>query len=113
MFGNCIILIFFHILLIYGMVNVCVGIFADQKQVDLFLVSPVNMISRPKNGWHSILPLNFRGKAVTGFCIFPKVKSAGYSPENAPVYLNVYDLTNANGYVYWAGFGIFHSGVEG
>ncbi|KAI5577215.1 hypothetical protein POPTR_T126004v4 [Populus trichocarpa] len=70
------------------------------------------MISRPKNGWHSILPLNFRGKAVTGFCIFPKVKSAGYSPENAPVYLNVYDLTNANGYVYWAGFGIFHSGVE-
>ncbi|CAK7329736.1 unnamed protein product [Dovyalis caffra] len=70
------------------------------------------MISRPKNGWHSIIPLSFGGKAVTGFCIFPKVKSAGYSPGNTPVYLNVYDLTNANGYVYWAGFGIFHSGVE-
>ncbi|CAA0831578.1 PPPDE putative thiol peptidase family protein [Striga hermonthica] len=29
-----------------------------------------------------------------------------------PVYLNVYDLTPINGYVYWAGLGIFHSGVE-
>ncbi|GFZ10297.1 PPPDE putative thiol peptidase family protein [Actinidia rufa] len=28
------------------------------------------------------------------------------------LYLNVYDLTPMNGYVYWAGFGIFHSGVE-
>lgn len=45
--------------------------------------------------------------------MFPKVKSAGYGPGNAPVYLNVYDLTPINGYVYWAGIGIFHSGVEG
>ncbi|KAK8668764.1 hypothetical protein V6N13_106210 [Hibiscus sabdariffa] len=45
--------------------------------------------------------------------MFPKVKSAGCSPADASVYLNVYDLTNANGYVYWAGLGIFHSGVEG
>ncbi|KAH8510768.1 hypothetical protein POPTR_004G151200v4 [Populus trichocarpa] len=70
------------------------------------------MISRPKNGWHSLMPLCFRGKAVTGFCIFPKVKSSGYSPGNTPVYLNVYDLTDINGYAYWAGFGIYHSGVE-
>ncbi|KAJ7522550.1 hypothetical protein O6H91_18G016500 [Diphasiastrum complanatum] len=29
-----------------------------------------------------------------------------------PVYLNVYDLTPLNGYSYWFGLGIFHSGVE-
>ena len=59
------------------------------------------------------MPLGFMGKAVSGFCIFPKVKPAGYSPGNTPVYLNVYDLTDINGYAYWAGFGIYHSGVEG
>ncbi|CAI0420114.1 unnamed protein product [Linum tenue] len=33
--------------------------------------------------------------------------------EAAPVYLNVYDLApTINGYVYWAGLGAFHSGVE-
>ncbi|EOX98565.1 PPPDE thiol peptidase family protein, putative isoform 2 [Theobroma cacao] len=65
-----------------------------------------------KHGWHSIVPLRFRGNSATRFCMFPKVKSAGSSPGNAPVYLNVYDLTNVNGYVYWAGLGIFHTGVE-
>eukprot|EP01023_Acetabularia_acetabulum_P028387 TRINITY_DN26822_c1_g1_i4.p1 TRINITY_DN26822_c1_g1~~TRINITY_DN26822_c1_g1_i4.p1 ORF type:complete len:191 (-),score=16.01 TRINITY_DN26822_c1_g1_i4:181-753(-) len=29
-----------------------------------------------------------------------------------PVYLNVYDLTEQNGYMYWCGFGVFHSGVQ-
>ena len=29
------------------------------------------------------------------------------------VVLNVYDLTPANNYSYWFGFGIFHSGIEG
>ncbi|KAK8658454.1 hypothetical protein V6N13_036660 [Hibiscus sabdariffa] len=67
---------------------------------------------QPKHVWHSILPLRFRGSSSTRFCMFPKVKSAGCSSGNAPVYLNVYDLTNANGYVYWAGLGIFHTGVE-
>ncbi|MBA0815658.1 hypothetical protein Gohar_000418 [Gossypium harknessii] len=66
---------------------------------------------KPKNGSHSIMPLRSRNPAAN-FCMFPKVKSAGCSPCEAPVYLNVYDLTNANGYVYWAGLGIFHSGVE-
>lgn len=28
------------------------------------------------------------------------------------VVLNVYDLTPINGYTYWFGFGIFHSGIE-
>ncbi|KDP33538.1 hypothetical protein JCGZ_07109 [Jatropha curcas] len=29
-----------------------------------------------------------------------------------PVYLNVYDLTPINGYAYWLGLGIYHSGVQ-
>nr|XP_048336368.1 deSI-like protein At4g17486 isoform X1 [Ziziphus jujuba var. spinosa]XP_048336369.1 deSI-like protein At4g17486 isoform X1 [Ziziphus jujuba var. spinosa] len=71
------------------------------------------MKSGSQNGWHSIVPLCLkRSKSSTYFCMFPKVKAAGYSPGSAPVYLNVYDLTSANGYVCWAGVGIFHSGVE-
>lgn len=30
-----------------------------------------------------------------------------------PVYLNVYDLTPINGYAYWVGLGVYHSGVQG
>ncbi|MCO5599495.1 hypothetical protein L7F22_053599 [Adiantum nelumboides] len=30
----------------------------------------------------------------------------------APIYLNVYDLTTLNNYLYWFGLGIFHSAVE-
>ncbi|XWS39829.1 hypothetical protein CRYUN_Cryun18bG0088100 [Craigia yunnanensis] len=67
---------------------------------------------QPKHGWHSIAPLHFRGNSATRFCMFPKVKSAGCSPGNASVYLNMYDLTNVNSYVYWAGLGIFQTGVE-
>ncbi|KAJ6406167.1 hypothetical protein OIU84_009816 [Salix udensis] len=29
-----------------------------------------------------------------------------------PVYLNVYDLTTINGYAYWVGLGVYHSGVQ-
>lgn len=67
-----------------------------------------------KKGWKSIVPLRFRGKSksATRFCLFPKVKSSSLSPGHTPVYLNVYDLTPMNGYLYWAGLGIFHSGVE-
>ncbi|KAI4295556.1 hypothetical protein L6164_035591 [Bauhinia variegata] len=64
------------------------------------------------NGWPSVVRLHLRDKSATRFCIFPKVKSAGASPGNTPVYLNVYDLTPVNGYMYWAGLGIFHSGIE-
>ncbi|KAK6946209.1 PPPDE peptidase domain [Dillenia turbinata] len=70
------------------------------------------MKSVSKNGWKSFMPLPLRCKSSTRFCIFPKVKSASYSPGRTPVYLNVYDLTLINGYIYWAGLGIFHSGVE-
>ena len=33
--------------------------------------------------------------------------------ERALLYLNVYDLTPINKYLYWCGLGIFHSGIEG
>lgn len=65
-----------------------------------------------KKGWRSIIPFNMQGKSANCFCIFPSVDSAGYSPKDAPVYLNVYDLTPMNGYFYWAGIGVFHTGVE-
>ncbi|XP_019442268.1 PREDICTED: deSI-like protein At4g17486 [Lupinus angustifolius] len=31
---------------------------------------------------------------------------------SVPVYLNVYDLASINGCAYWAGLGIYHSGVQ-
>ncbi|KAE9621293.1 hypothetical protein Lal_00023560 [Lupinus albus] len=31
---------------------------------------------------------------------------------SVPVYLNVYDLTTINGYAYWFGLGVYHSGVQ-
>ncbi|KAF6143680.1 hypothetical protein GIB67_021690 [Kingdonia uniflora] len=31
---------------------------------------------------------------------------------SVPVFLNVYDLTPINGYAYWFGLGVYHSGVE-
>ena len=30
-----------------------------------------------------------------------------------PVKLNVYDLTDMNGYMYWFGLGVYHSAIEG
>ncbi|GFS42349.1 PPPDE putative thiol peptidase family protein [Actinidia rufa] len=33
--------------------------------------------------------------------------------NRALLYLNVYDLTPINSYLYWFGLGIFHSGIEG
>jgi hypothetical protein len=61
------------------------------------------------------LSMHFQsGQKPSGnFCLFSKVQSASPPPGNTLVYLNVYDLTPVNGYVYWAGLGIFHSGIEG
>ncbi|KAK1325969.1 DeSI-like protein [Acorus calamus] len=36
----------------------------------------------------------------------------GGGNARADLYLNVYDLTPINDYLYWFGFGIFHSGIE-
>ncbi|KAL2651211.1 hypothetical protein R1flu_019339 [Riccia fluitans] len=38
--------------------------------------------------------------------------SSSWNSTRVPIYLNVYDLTPMNGYVYWFGLGIFHSGIE-
>ncbi|GMH11913.1 hypothetical protein Nepgr_013754 [Nepenthes gracilis] len=38
----------------------------------------------------------------------PKKRRTG----SVPVYLNVYDLTPINGYAYWLGLGVYHSGVQ-
>nr|XP_018681172.1 PREDICTED: deSI-like protein At4g17486 isoform X3 [Musa acuminata subsp. malaccensis] len=51
-------------------------------------------------------------RSCSHFCMFPKVWSASHTPGNALVYLNVYDLPPMNGFMYWAGLGIFHTGVE-
>lgn len=34
------------------------------------------------------------------------------SKPRTHIYLNIYDLTPVNNYLYWFGFGIFHSGIE-
>ncbi|KAJ8762371.1 hypothetical protein K2173_007529 [Erythroxylum novogranatense] len=77
-----------------------------------FEVLSWNMKVRTRKGWRCVMPLRLKEKSVTRFCLFPKSRSASYGSGNAPVYLNVYDLTTMNGYFYWAGVGIFHSGVE-
>ncbi|KAF7050199.1 hypothetical protein CFC21_058590 [Triticum aestivum] len=63
-------------------------------------------------GWKSLVPLQLSRKSTMRFFLFPKVQASGQSPNDTPVYLNVYDLTPMNGYIYWAGLGIFHSGIE-
>ncbi|KAK9130484.1 hypothetical protein Sjap_010971 [Stephania japonica] len=44
--------------------------------------------------------------------MFRKVLSSKRKPGSVPVYLNVYDLTPINGYAYWLGLGVYHSGVQ-
>ncbi|BAT82737.1 hypothetical protein LR48_Vigan01g334100 [Vigna angularis] len=67
---------------------------------------------KSKKGWKSVVAVHLKGKSSTRFSLFRKVNSGGHGPGKTPVYLNVYDLTPVNGYVYWAGLGIYHSGVE-
>ena len=51
-----------------------------------------------------------RGKMLCRMVVVTgRKKKAG----SVPVYLNVYDLTPINGYAYWLGLGVYHSGVEG
>ncbi|KAK8696226.1 hypothetical protein V6N13_001363 [Hibiscus sabdariffa] len=65
-----------------------------------------------KNKWKLGMPRVLKNKSASP-CFFAKVKPTSFDPGCAPVYLNVYDLTPINGYFYWVGLGIFHSGVEG
>lgn len=70
------------------------------------------MKARPVSRWKSIVSRRVQGKPADYFCLFQKVKPAPYGRGNAPVFLNVYDLTAVNDYLYWSGIGVFHSGVE-
>ncbi|GLT45876.1 hypothetical protein SLA2020_196760 [Shorea laevis] len=70
------------------------------------------MKSKSKKGWKAMVTLCLGSKSASHFCLFPKVKPTSFEPGTTPVYLNVYDLTPMNGYFYWAGLGIFHSGIE-
>lgn len=70
------------------------------------------MKSGSNKGWKSIVPFQLNTRSARCFCLFSDVESDNYGVKTTPVYLNVYDLTPMNGYVYWAGLGIFHSGVE-
>ncbi|EPS65739.1 hypothetical protein M569_09039, partial [Genlisea aurea] len=68
-----------------------------------------------KKRWKSIVPLNLTERSARLFCLFSETESENDEDrvrKTSNVYLNVYDLTAVNGYVYWAGLGIFHSGVE-
>ncbi|XP_074275384.1 deSI-like protein At4g17486 [Silene latifolia] len=67
---------------------------------------------KSKNGAKSVKPARRKGKLASRLCLFPKVKSVDSLSGYTPVYLNVYDLTPVNGYMYWAGLGVFHTGVE-
>ncbi|XP_042507389.1 deSI-like protein At4g17486 [Macadamia integrifolia] len=44
--------------------------------------------------------------------MFRRVLSGKRKTGSVPVYLNVYDLTPINGYAYWFGLGVYHSGVH-
>ncbi|CAH9081012.1 unnamed protein product [Cuscuta epithymum] len=72
----------------------------------------LGMVLNPNKVWKSIKTFHSNEKSEAPFCVFPKPMSDVYGPGDTLVYLNVYDLTHMNGYIYWAGFGVFHSGVE-
>ncbi|XP_012070052.1 deSI-like protein At4g17486 isoform X2 [Jatropha curcas] len=55
-----------------------------------------------------LFPLNSSSSSSSG-----SDKERGIGASNrAMLYLNVYDLTPVNNYLYWFGLGIFHSGIE-
>ncbi|KAG6525219.1 hypothetical protein ZIOFF_015173 [Zingiber officinale] len=70
--------------------------------------------SNSQNGGFSLRDLAAADDLIAGFS-WTRVpfRLGSQTSGDAPVYLNVYDLTPINGYMYWAGLGIFHTGVEG
>ncbi|VFQ58769.1 unnamed protein product [Cuscuta campestris] len=45
-------------------------------------------------------------------CMFSKEQEKNGEKSRTLLYLNVYDLTPVNNYLYWFGIGVFHSGIE-
>jgi deubiquitinase DESI2 len=43
----------------------------------------------------------------------PSSNRTTISSSSTAVYLNIYDISPLNHYLYWFGLGIFHSGIEG
>jgi hypothetical protein len=39
--------------------------------------------------------------------------AGGEEAKKTPIYLNVYDISPINKYLYWFGLGIYHSGIQG
>lgn len=39
--------------------------------------------------------------------------AGGEEARKTPIYLNVYDISPINKYLYWLGLGIYHSGIQG
>ncbi len=54
----------------------------------------------------------FKKMREKNVCGLAAVSKSNNSSSPVPVYLNVYDLTPLNGYFYWIGIGIYHSGIE-
>lgn len=42
-----------------------------------------------------------------------KKQSASAEARKTTIYLNVYDISPINKYLYWLGLGIYHSGIQG
>lgn len=52
------------------------------------------------------------GDTAANMSMTASTTTSGSDQGAIPIYLNVYDLTPMNGYVYWLGLGIYHSGIE-
>lgn len=51
-------------------------------------------------------------KSVLKKIMLCRKKSCVDAGGSIPVYLNVYDITPFNGYAYWFGLGVYHSGIQ-
>ncbi|XP_062029761.1 deSI-like protein At4g17486 isoform X2 [Rosa rugosa] len=58
-----------------------------------------------------LFPLNSSPSSSSSSSV-EKEQQTDRKRTRALLYLNVYDLTPVNNYLYWFGFGVFHSGIE-